>query len=358
MKPASLSDLLEAIQDFADRGVPFAVVQVLGAGGSTPREIGAMAVVDGQGSIQGTIGGGAVEAAAQQRAVVAIRRQGSEVFEFSLRGAALGETEPVCGGEMRVLVNASAGAARAGYAAALAAIRRRQAGALLTRIRGAAGCDLETRFVEEFAEDGQWPFPGEDTIRAALRSETAHCCREEAGPGDEAVEVLVTPVTPPPLLVIAGGGHVGQALAGQACLAGFAVTVLDDRPEYTRAGLFPDGASARCGSIAGMLAEIPMDHRSHVVIVTRGHQFDAQALAACIRKQAAYIGMIGSRRKVALMRRQFLEEGLATAAEFDRVYAPIGLDIGAFTPSEIAVSILAQIVCVRRTGASPRMPLG
>ncbi len=84
------------------------------------------------------------------------------------------------------------------------------------------------------------------------------------------------------------------------------------------------------------------------MLVTRGHRHDAQALAACIHRRPAYLGMIGSRRKVALIRKQFIETGLATEAEFDRVYAPIGLEIGAITVPEIAVSIVAQLIAVRR----------
>jgi xanthine dehydrogenase accessory factor len=91
-----------------------------------------------------------------------------------------------------------------------------------------------------------------------------------------------------------------------------------------------------------------LDEDSYVVLVTRGHRHDAQALAACIHRPLAYLGMIGSRRKAALIRRQFLESGLATAAEFDRVRAPIGLQIGAVTVPEIAVSIVAQLIAVRR----------
>jgi len=92
-----------------------------------------------------------------------------------------------------------------------------------------------------------------------------------------------------------------------------------------------------------------------VVIVTRGHQQDAEALAACLRRPAAYIGMIGSRRKVSLLRREFLANGWAKPEEFDRVYAPIGLDLGAATVPEIAASIVAQLIAVRRRGAASRI---
>jgi xanthine dehydrogenase accessory factor len=92
-------------------------------------------------------------------------------------------------------------------------------------------------------------------------------------------------------------------------------------------------------------------------VVTRGHRHDKEALAACIRKPAAYLGMIGSRRKVALLRKDLLETGAATEEELRRVYAPIGLDIGAQTVPEIAASIVAQLIAVRRKGDAPRMPL-
>ncbi len=170
------------------------------------------------------------------------------------------------------------------------------------------------------------------------------------------LEVLVEPLIPNPLLVIAGGGHVGQALALQADLVGFDILILDDRPEFTVAGLFPEGAATRCGPIDEEIGRLPIGNDTYIVIVTRGHQHDAEALAACLKKPAAYIGMIGSRRKVEMMRKEFIQSGLATPAEFDRVYAPIGLDIGSVTVPEIAASIVAQLIAVRRKGAVPKIP--
>ena len=104
------------------------------------------------------------------------------------------------------------------------------------------------------------------------------------------------------------------------------------------------------------VAGFPFGADTYVVIVTRGHQHDAEALAACLRRPAAYVGMIGSRRKVALMRQDFVRSGRATAEELGRVYAPIGLDVGAVTVPEIATSIVAQLIAVRRKGSAPRMP--
>jgi xanthine dehydrogenase accessory factor len=162
------------------------------------------------------------------------------------------------------------------------------------------------------------------------------------------MEVLVQPVIPKPILLIVGGGHVGQALARQAVLIGFDVTVIDDRPDFTNPALFPKEVTTLCGDIAKKVNDFPIARDTYIVIVTRGHKHDAEALKACIHAPAAYIGMIGSKRKVAMIRKSLVESGVATEDEFDRVFAPIGLDIGAVTVPEIATSIVAQLIAVRR----------
>ena len=168
------------------------------------------------------------------------------------------------------------------------------------------------------------------------------------------MRIFLSPVLPRPVLLIVGGGHVGQAVAVQANVVGFEIVVIDDRPEFTQASLFPAAAKTICSDPARALVELPLDRGTFVVIVTRGHQQDAAALRSCIGHNLAYIGMIGSRRKVPLLRRQFVESGWATPSQFDTVYAPIGLDIGARTVPEIATSIVAQLIQVRRTGSSLR----
>ncbi|MBI5388520.1 MAG: XdhC family protein [Verrucomicrobia bacterium] len=189
-----------------------------------------------------------------------------------------------------------------------------------------------------------------------LRSEEAgHFVQELPSPAERA-EALVEPLVPKPQLLIVGGGHVGQAVAWQASVVGFEIVVLDDRPEFTRPELFPEGTTTLCGEVVDAVAKFSSGDDIFVVLVTRGHQHDAAALAACLRKPTAYLGMIGSRRKVVLVRKEFIESGRATAEEFDRVYAPIGLDIGAVTVPEIATSIVAQLITVRRKGAATRMP--
>ena len=145
----------------------------------------------------------------------------------------------------------------------------------------------------------------------------------------------------------------GQALARQAVLIGFDVTVIDDRPEFANPARFPKGATTLCGDIAETVSDFPICKDTYVVIVTRAHKHDAEALTACIHAPAAYIGMIGSKRKVGLIRKNVVESGVATEEKLNRVFAPIGLDIGAVTVPEIAASIVAQLTAVRRRGDGP-----
>jgi xanthine dehydrogenase accessory factor len=324
-------DINRLVVELAEAGRSFAVGLVLSAEGSTPREAGVKAVIEADGRIHGTLGGGAVEAEAQRRAVEACRSGRPIVFEVRLAGEAAADREPLCGGEMKLLVDPTAAMDVDAYRQAAEAVSRRERGVLLTVIH--LGGDIATEV--------QWrPQPDLADDEATLRTE-----------GE--VLTLSEPIIPRPLLVIAGGGHVGRALAVQGDLLGFGLLVLDDRPEFADPALFPVGAETRCGDFAIELAAAPLGPETYVVIVTRGHQHDAEALRACIHRPLAYLGMIGSRRKVALLRQSFLDAGWATEAELDRVHAPVGLDLGAETVPEIAVSIAAELVAIRRRGESP-----
>jgi len=179
----------------------------------------------------------------------------------------------------------------------------------------------------------------------------ARLFREEC-PGtvtdDDGREIYVEPVICPPRLLVVGGGHVGQAVVKLGVELGFDITVVEDREEYAHSSLFPDEVETRWGDIKPLVAEFPQDKDTYIVLVSKGHRPDAEALEGCIRGNSAYIGMIGSKRKIRFLKKHFLEEGLATEAEWNRVATPIGFDIGAVTVPEIAVSIAAQLVAARR----------
>jgi xanthine dehydrogenase accessory factor len=348
-------DVYAKIAELIDSGQSFAVALILKAEGSTPRKAGVRAAIDGSGKIWGTLGGGIVEAEAQRRAVEACQSGRPIVFDVELQGVDSTNDVPICGGKMRILVDPTAAKDKASYAQVTEAIRRRQRGVVLTTTRSAERTDVAFQWFPQERTPSDSAFPEAQAIRSCLDRETVQLFTESPQEPDVLTEVLVEPVVPKPLLLIAGGGHVGQAVAVQASLVGFDVTVIDERPEFTDQGLFPEGTQTYCGDMAKQTAALIMDD-TYVVIVTRGHKLDAEVLQACIHSRASYVGMIGSKRKVALMRRHFIESGLTTEPEFDRVFTPIGLDIGAVTVPEIATSIMAELIAVRRKGIVHEVP--
>jgi len=160
------------------------------------------------------------------------------------------------------------------------------------------------------------------------------------------MQVYIEPLAPAPDLYLVGAGHVAQALARVAVETGFRVHVLDDRARYADAALYPAGVEVIVDDIAGWLGRASLPPAAYVVIVTRGHRHDREALAAVVTRPLAYVGMIGSRRKVAHVFEALVSSGVTPEA-LGAVFAPIGFDIGAVTPSEIAVSVVAEMLAVR-----------
>lgn len=163
------------------------------------------------------------------------------------------------------------------------------------------------------------------------------------------LEVFVEPILPQPILYLFGGGHVSMALAKAASSAGFAVSVVDDRESFANRERFPMAQEIHT-SYEDAFAKIHPNAASYLIIVTRGHKDDMRVLAWAVRSEARYIGMIGSKRKV-LSVYKALEASGYKREEFERVFAPMGLEIGALSPEEIAVSIVAELIAIRRNAS-------
>ena len=161
------------------------------------------------------------------------------------------------------------------------------------------------------------------------------------------MEVFIEPIEPPPAVYVIGAGHVGAYLGQFAHEAGFLVHVVDDRAQFASRERFPFAAEVVVDDIPSWLAAADLPPSAYVVIVTRGHRHDLDALRAVIARDLRYVGLIGSRAKVTRVYEALAAEGVEPA-RFEHVHAPIGLDIGAVTPQEIAVSILAELIAVRR----------
>jgi xanthine dehydrogenase accessory factor len=166
------------------------------------------------------------------------------------------------------------------------------------------------------------------------------------------LNVFIEAIVPQPQAIIFGAGHISKSLARVSSLAGFSVTVVDNRESFANRDRFPNVDEVIAAEYEELFEQLPVHYSSYIVIVTRGHRDDMRVLRWAITTEARYIAMIGSRRKVIAVIREFEKEGLPREA-FEKIHAPMGLEIGAITPEEIAVSVAAEMIAVRR-GADPK----
>jgi xanthine dehydrogenase accessory factor len=162
------------------------------------------------------------------------------------------------------------------------------------------------------------------------------------------LEIFVEPVLPPALLYIFGAGHIAYSLYQVAQIAGFDITVVDDRDTYANRERFPTAREVIADDFDKVCERLQISEAAYIVIVTRGHHDDMRVLRWAVNTPARYVGMIGSKRKVITIYKELEKEGLAPS-KFENVHAPVGLEIGAITPEEIAVSIVAELIAVRRS---------
>ena len=161
------------------------------------------------------------------------------------------------------------------------------------------------------------------------------------------LDVFVEPVMPQPAAYIFGAGHISKSLSKVADLAGFRTVVIDDREAFANRERFPEADEVHAGEYESVFPQLPVNESSYIVIVTRGHRDDMRVLKWAVGTNARYIAMIGSKRKVIGVVRELEKEGIPAVA-FERMFAPMGFDIGAITPEEIAVAVVAEMIAVRR----------
>ena len=316
-----------------------ALAVILETKGSSPQGAGAAVIFSPRKLVAGTIGGGLLEADVFQKAAAALREGGGPLIATcSLMGEDVEGREPICGGEVRILIDPAPERNSGAFFDLADSLGRGGQGVLATSITG-------TRSGKIVLIRNWIPF---ESLTSSDKEMKAVLADGRPRPAKIRPSVFLEPVFPPARLVIAGAGHIGRAVAHLGRLLDFDVTVIDDRREFANKKNLPDADRIICREISPALGETPLDGKAYVVIVTRGHQKDAEALRACINSGAGYIGMIGSRSKIALQRREFIARKWATAGAIDRVHAPIGLPIRSETVQEIAVSIAAELVLARR----------
>jgi len=342
-----LMDLIvQAACDLLESGKSFVLATIISHSGSTPRTSGSWMIVTADGRGIGTIGGGLLEARAMSRAVELIEGGRSAILPFDLSFPTVDTMDMICGGKAEVLldcirptaVNVSA------FNQWRRRIDDRQPGWLLTTVAGEGGA-VDTIDHCLLTADGEmigaWPFS--EGQRQRIMAAAARCSTISTVPLDDAF-VVVMPAQRACTVHLFGAGHVALFTAKVAEVVGFQVVVADDRQEFANAERFPGAHGIRVlerfdQAFAGQ--RIGVD--DYVVILTRGHLHDRTVLAQALRTDAGYIGMIGSRKKRDAIYKALLKDGFSQA-EIDRVHSPIGLSIGAETPEEIAVSIVAEMI--------------
>lgn len=345
-----------------ERGEPCVIATVVRTLGSTPQKPGAKLLVRKDGSGVGTLGGGCVEGDIWFAARVLLREGGPpELREYHLNEELAARDGLVCGGTMHFLIDPIYEPASF-LPLARAVLRAYEGGepvAVATVLRAPEGSPLYTGRKVLIRPDGAVEGELGD---ATLTSRVVEAAREAMPRGEtrhlewRGVEVFVEGYTTPPTLVLMGGGHIAKALAPMARMLGFRVFVVDDRPEFANPERFPEAEATVVASYREGLGQVPVNANTAVVIATRGHRYDDEATESAVRSPAGYIGLVGSRRKSVLILEELYRKGIPEE-RIRQIRAPVGLDIGARTPEEIALSILAEVVMWRQGGSGGPMQM-
>lgn len=317
-----------------------ALATIARASGSSPRSAGARMLVLPDGSAVGTVGGGLPEARAREAALACLADGGCRVLETDMGGDDARGKPLICGGLVEIWIEPIA--AGSPYAAALARLDSGRPLALASSATEGLVAALGERGELAAGEAGR-----ADAKAAATALETGECALSET------TGLLYSPLFPADRLLVLGGGHVAAALAPVALGLSFDLTIADPRPEYSSPGRFPEGARCATQAFAEAIEGFPQGDFSYVVVVSPGHLGDLECARLLARREYRYVGMIGSRRKSRMIIDCLVAEGL-DREKAESIRSPIGLDIGAETPQEIAVAIAAELVAVRRRASALR----
>lgn len=339
-----MRDVIGQMVRMLEDGREAAFCQIVETRGSTPQKAGAAMLVLPDGGQVGTLGGGCVENEVKLKAMRRLGQPGASVHSYVLDHDDAWADGLVCGGRMTVVVEALRGDAPLAYFRALAAAMERGEGFTEAVIATVESPDVGRRTL--FDSDGRILAGDEgfDARPAPLIERPRP--RVERG-------VAWLPSPPTVRLAIVGAGHVGQAVAALAAAVDFDVWVIDDRDRFANPDRFPAASRILVGPIGQTLASLDADAHTYILIVTRGHGHDQEALSHAAPTSAGYVGMIGSKRKIRVIFEALLEQGIPEAA-LARVNAPVGLDIGSRTVPEIAVSIVAELIARRNKVARAR----
>ena len=341
-----MEDPILTLHGLLSAGKPVALSSLIESSGSIPMSERSKMIVDAGGRAYGTIGGGCLEAEIHTVARDVLASGRPQATDYTMTEKQAGEHGLNCGGTVRIYTEridpdsgelfGEVAAARGDRSPCVLVTRLGEQGRALLHHDGRRRGDLATVEDERLSS---W-------ARTALE-------RERPGLQSEAGEFFVEPFTPPPMLFVFGGGHVGGQIARLAKNVGFHVVIVDDRPYFANHERHPEVDECVADEVEAVFSRLPMDDQIYIVAATRGHQHDEIVVEQAISRKARYIGMLGSERKKMILWRRIEARG-GSRDRLGEVYSPVGLDIGADTPEEIAVSVVAELIQVRRSGRRKR----
>ena len=331
--------LFTAIRDALSGGGDVVLSSIIASSGSTPRGSGAKLALFADGSTKGTVGGGAVEFESIKLAKKAMSERAAFSHGFNLTKNQTADIGMICGGQVVVYFQYFAGGDPAAirlFDGIVSLFDRHENAWLVSEIR-----DGGVQRMDACLQDGKPLFGSgisQETLLPLLRSRAMLL---EGQPG-----YFVEPLTRAETVYVFGGGHVSQELVPLLSHVGFATVVFEDREAFADPALFPGCVRTVVGPFAEFEKQLKITCSDYIVIMTRGHQADFEVLHQALRTEASYIGVIGSRHKIAITNQRLIDAGIPEDA-LSRIHTPIGLPIGAETPAEIAVSIAAELIAHR-----------
>jgi xanthine dehydrogenase accessory factor len=353
---AGKSVFAEALQ-FLIEGQKVALSTIVSSKGSLPMSKKAKMLVRPDGKFVGTVGGGCLEADVWSEARRVVETEIPSLQKFILTEKHAGENGLNCGGTVEIFTEPLLPRRDDSMLREISRIITSRGSAVLaTRV---AGGDSHSKMLIE-SSGKVWGGLGDAVVDQYVRA--AFDALETIPEGLLQVveleregtlqKIFLESICPEPTLYLFGGGHVAHAIAQIAHTAGFRIIVIDDRPMFANRERFPMASETLTLDMDTAFDHLEMDDLSYIVAVTRGHQHDKPVIRQAVRTKARYVGMMGSRRKTALMWKEFEAEGIDRHL-LEAVHAPIGLNIGADTPEEIAVSVVAELIQVRRNSGKP-----
>ena len=348
-----MKNIIDATITMLEEDKPVVWATVVSQEGSAPRSSGSRMLISKGETTLGSIGGGKLEADAMKVAGIHLEEKGTELLTFSLSGKEVAAAGMICGGNVKVYLETIANDALPFLKELTTSFSRLDGVLFVTAIRKTSAGFNDSHLLWA----GGKVISGGLTIPAAVAD---HLSSVEKGrvpvffplTGEEN-QIYIEPIQLPNILHIFGGGHISLDLAWISHRLGDEIIVIDDRKEFANRERFPMATDVQVQPFDVAPEGIHFGPHDDVVIVTRGHMHDLDILRQTLKSSPRYVGMIGSRRKNRMIFEKLLEEGVSQD-QIDQVHAPIGLDIQAETPAEIAVSIVAELIQTRARGRAAK----